>query len=62
MPSHSIAVFKGTEDASGRGVVHRSPPIEGTGQTRLVLTLNMPSEASPDYRVLGRVGSKGAFA
>jgi len=27
--------------------VHRSPPILGTGKTRLLLCLNTPSETSP---------------
>ena len=29
------------------GIVHRSPPIEGSGCTRLLLCLNRPSEVSP---------------
>jgi hypothetical protein len=31
----------------GRGAVHRSPPIEGTGERRLMLTLDVASEATP---------------
>ena len=62
VPRHSVAIFKGATDAAGRGVVHRSPPIAGTGQTRLVLTLNIPGEVSPKHRVLGRAWSKGAAA
>lgn len=53
IPRHSVAFFKGVEDAFGRGVVHRSPPITGTGQTRLVLTLNMPSDGAPPMWVKG---------
>lgn len=52
MPRHAVALFKGCgetgDDTSGAGVVHRSPPIAGTGQARLVLCLNLPSAASPE--------------
>lgn len=48
IPRLTVAMFKGAKDASGKGIVHRSPPIAGTGQTRLVLTLNAPSEVSPE--------------
>jgi len=47
-PRHAVGLFKGSRDASDKGIVHRSPPIVGTGQTRLVLCLNSPSEASPN--------------
>ena len=62
IPRHTVAIFKGAKDAFGGGVVHRSPPIAGTGQTRLVLTLNLPSEGSPVFANLGRVGNEGASA
>lgn len=61
-PRHSIALFKGAKIALGKGVVHRSPPIAGTGQTRLVLTLNLPSEVSPEYRQLDGARTRGAAA
>jgi len=44
---HDVAVFKGNLAGQGGGVVHRSPPIEGTGVTRLFLCLNTPSIVSP---------------
>ena len=53
--AHDVAIFKGscTETGSGpgggpgSGIVHRSPPIAGTGCTRLLLCLNKLSAASP---------------
>lgn len=45
---HDVAVFKGSCAGPGTGIVHRSPPIEGTGRTRLFLCLNSPSPASPE--------------
>ena len=48
VPEHAVAVFKGSQSADGMGIVHRSPPIDGTGTTRWVLCLNEPSSASPD--------------
>ena len=45
---HDVAVFKGSCAGSGSGIVHRSPPIAGTGQTRLLLCLNKRSAASPE--------------
>lgn len=43
----TVALFKGACAADDCGIVHRSPPIAGTGVTRLLLCLNLPSEASP---------------
>lgn len=48
IPIGSVALFRGALGAANRGVVHRSPPIAGTGITRLFLCLNVPSAASPD--------------
>lgn len=48
---HDVAVFKGKHAGRGGGVVHRSPPIEGTGITRLFLCLNTPSISSPELWV-----------
>ena len=47
IPEQSVAIFKGSRCVSGGGIVHRSPPIEGTDQTRLFLCINTPSHASP---------------
>lgn len=43
-----VAVFKGSLTGSQAGIVHRSPRIAGTGQTRLLLCLNVRSSASPE--------------
>lgn len=48
VPEQAVALFKGALCASGTGVVHRSPPIAGSGETRLLLCLNSPSHASPE--------------
>jgi hypothetical protein len=45
---HDVAIFKGSCAGEGSGIVHRSPPISGTDQTRLLLVLNKPSPASPE--------------
>jgi hypothetical protein len=45
---HDVAMFKGSCAGAGTGIVHRSPPIAGTGHTRLLLCLNKPSDASPE--------------
>lgn len=45
IPPRAVALFKGAR--GGAGVVHRSPPLAGTGLTRLVLCVNLPSAASP---------------
>ena len=45
---HDVAIFKGSCAGEGSGIVHRSPPIAGTGGTRLLLCLNKPSDASPE--------------
>ncbi|MFN3460247.1 MAG: DUF1826 domain-containing protein [Oceanibaculum sp.] len=43
-----VAIFKGKMAADADGIVHRSPPIAGTGRTRLLLCLNSPSDVSPE--------------
>ena len=43
-----VAIFKGSCNNRDRGVVHRSPPISGTGFTRILLCLNERTEGSPD--------------
>lgn len=45
---HDVALFKGSCAGPNSGVVHRSPPITGTGQTRLLLCLNQLTISSPD--------------
>lgn len=37
-----VALFKGECCGAGAGIVHRSPPIAGTGQPRLLLVLSPP--------------------
>lgn len=49
---HAVGLFKGSKAERGRGIVHRSPPIVGTGATRILLCLNLPSAASPELRTL----------
>ena len=51
--AHDVAIFKGTRASTGNGIVHRSPPIAGTGCTRLLLCVNQPSAASPNPWVAG---------
>lgn len=45
---HDVAMFKGSRAGSNSGIVHRSPPIAGTGTTRLLLCLNQRTSTSPD--------------
>jgi hypothetical protein len=40
LPSGAVAMFKGHGWAPEAPIIHRSPPIAGTGQHRLVLVLN----------------------
>ena len=44
---HDVAIFKGCSSPTEAGIVHRSPPIEGTGYVRLLLCLNQKSDTSP---------------
>jgi hypothetical protein len=48
LEDYDVAVFRGSHSAPDRGVVHRSPPIEKTGETRLLLCINTPSKVSPE--------------
>ena len=43
-----VGIFKGKHDDLSSGIVHRSPPIAGSGITLLLLCLNKQSEASPE--------------
>ena len=47
LASDDVAIFKGSCAGSNNGVVHRSPPIEGTGHPRLFLCLNKKTIVSP---------------
>ena len=47
LQNNDVAIFKGNGANTGTGIVHRSPPIEGTEYTRLLLCLNQRSEVSP---------------
>jgi hypothetical protein len=44
---NDVAIFKGSCASPDRGIVHRSPLITGTGQTRLLLCLNQRTNTSP---------------
>ena len=48
LEDHEAALFRGCLSRPDRGTVHRSPPIEGSGQTRLFLCLNERSKVSPN--------------
>ena len=48
MGDNDVAIFKGSCAGPGSGIVHRSPHIAGTGQTRLLLCLNKRSAVSPE--------------
>jgi hypothetical protein len=45
---HAVAIFKGSRARPDKGVVHRSPPIAGSGIHRFVLCINKISDASPE--------------
>ncbi|MEC8288230.1 MAG: DUF1826 domain-containing protein, partial [Pseudomonadota bacterium] len=47
MKTHHVSIFKGSCLGTDSGVVHRSPPIAGTGQTRVLLCLNKQTATSP---------------
>ena len=42
-----VAMFKGKKASQTNGIVHRSPPIADSGDSRLLLCLNKKSEVSP---------------
>ena len=48
LEQNDIAIFRGNSANAAVGIVHRSPPIEGTGAVRLLLCLNAPSIVSPE--------------
>lgn len=47
VPTGAPIILRGTEypDSSKSGLLHRSPPIEGTGETRLLLVLDPVAQA-----------------
>ena len=45
---HDVALFKGNRAGPNSGIVHRSPPVAGTGLTRLFLCLNKQTVVSPE--------------
>ena len=47
LQDNAVAIFKGTCAGDGSGIVHRSPPVADTGETRLLLCLNKPLVTSP---------------
>lgn len=48
VPTGAIALFKGQNFAAGHApCLHRSPPIEGGGERRLVLVIDTPASAVP---------------
>ena len=49
VPGFGVALFKGLRD-SPSGIVHRSPPVAGSGIARLVLCLNVPN-SDLDYDI-----------
>lgn len=53
LPAFAVALFKGDRTEDGNSVVHRSPPIAGSGVTRLVLCVDGPSPASPPAWLAG---------
>ncbi|MEM8957693.1 MAG: DUF1826 domain-containing protein [Pseudomonadota bacterium] len=48
-PTAAPIVMRGTKWDTGVGLLHRSPPIEGTGETRLVLVLDPVMELEDDF-------------
>lgn len=49
VPTSAVALFKGRQFANGHAAcLHRSPPIEGTGERRLVLVIDTPQKQRPD--------------
>lgn len=47
LPDGAVALFKGARAGLDQGIVHRSPPIAGSGIVRSLLCLNLPSDTSP---------------
>ncbi len=47
MGTSDVSIFKGNCEENCDGIVHRSPPINSSGQTRLLLCLNKQTATSP---------------
>jgi hypothetical protein len=47
LPAGAVALIRGDPEGRGVGMVHRSPPIEGAGVTRIFLCIDHPSPGSP---------------
>lgn len=47
LPRFAVALFKGALAPGQVGVVHRSPPVAGSGRSRVLLCLNEPTSVSP---------------
>ena len=47
MGTSDVSIFKGNCEENCDGIVHRSPPINKSGQTRLLLCLNKRTATSP---------------
>jgi hypothetical protein len=43
-----VAIFKGSIAEEDMGIAHRSPPIAGSGETRLLCVIDPESAASPE--------------
>ena len=61
LPTHHVGLFKGGLAEDGTGIVHRSPPIIGTGVSRLLLCLNLPSRISPELWRPATAGDSSTF-
>ncbi len=49
IPTGAVALFKGREFGAGHAAcLHRSPPIEGSGASRLVLVMDTPQKPRTD--------------
>ena len=44
---NEVGIFKGKRSLDTNGIVHRSPPVEDSGNSRLLLCLNKRTEVSP---------------
>ncbi|WP_298670710.1 DUF1826 domain-containing protein [uncultured Sphingomonas sp.] len=51
LPAYGVAVFKGRRLAERPEILHRSPPIAGTGDTRLLLVIDPFDPAADEARV-----------
>jgi len=47
LPRFAVGVFRGCDGDTETGMLHRSPPVAGSGVVRLLLAVSPPSAASP---------------